>query len=67
MVDIRYERSARDQSEDKEEMLVQIHIMVYLVSYYFILHLVISVVVSQEFHFAVSQGLISDGQNNIIK
>lgn len=60
------EGSASDRNEDKEEMLVQIHMAVYLVSYYFILRLVISVV-SQEFHFAVPQGVISDGQNNIIK
>lgn len=55
-----------DQSKDKEEMLVQIHITVSLVSYYFLSRLVKSVV-SQEFHGAVPRGVISGGQSNIIK
>lgn len=65
-VDVRYEKSPSDQNKDKEEMLAQNHPTVSLVNYYFLLHFLFSVVMSQEFHFAVPQGIISDGQNNLI-
>lgn len=47
VVDKRYERSPSDQNNGREEMLAQKHPTVSLVNYYFLLHLLISLVLDK--------------------